>query len=282
MRNALRRGEAASKRASSARAIGGDETFVHVTSGESAGGVVRQTLRRLKRRERILAMRDPMNVGPLEDVDDGARQRLDWWTRVLGKRVSRADAERLDEGPRLRELVEDGSKVVIWHGPEPSERLLLLRVCWYFRGAADRLFEVTFPPPVSRKRPTFHAAVGATPVDTAAARWEQRTAVRDVAGHASEWERLRSTAGDHFRIHEGDRVVETPVTALDDVLVGACRAEWSSPWAIIGRVVWDHPVGDLVLAWRLRELVRIGRIAGRGRGKHPGLPAEVRRPSTEG
>lgn len=250
--------------------------FIHVTSGDSAAGSVRETLRKLGRHEEVVALRDSLDAGPLHDVDSGAAARIAWWDRIYVKPRLRASERRaIDEGPKWRDLVTSGKGIVVWHGPHIAERLVLLRACWYLRHTADRVSEVRFAPPESKRLPAFYGAVGCTPIQVGAQRWEQRARVAHVAELAAEWERLRS-AGEGFRFLEDDRVVLRPVNSLDAAILGACTGEWRSPWRAIAKVIADTATSDLVLAWRLRELIAAGAIEGRGEGTHAGLPAEIR------
>ncbi|MBI2392162.1 MAG: DUF1835 domain-containing protein [Deltaproteobacteria bacterium] len=253
--------------------------FIHLVSGESAGGVVRETLRKLKRREELVVIRDALNVGPLADVDAGGAARIEWWNRVYSKQLPPRETRKLDESAAFHRLAATDTSVVVWHGPHPSERLVLLRACWYLRDAPERTFEVESPPLQSRNLPPFYGSIAIASRDTAERLWEHRRHVADVDARAAEWQRVRATPGDWFRVLEGERLVDVPVTSLDSELVNACSAEWTSPSRVIGTVLVDHPIGDRVLAWRVRELLRAGLIEGRGEGPHSGLPAEVRTPS---
>jgi len=256
----------------------GPDRVVHVVSGESAGGVVWETMRKLKHRDEIVVLRDALNVGPLIDIDNDAAARIEWWNRIYSKRLPPREARKLDETAALCRLAADDATVVVWHGPHPCERLLFLRACWYMRHEPQRLREVVFPPLRSRNLPPFYGAVAIAGADAALRLWDELRAVADVAERAAEWERTRSVPGDAFRVLVDERIVTLPVTSLDSELVSVCTTKWTSPVRVIGTVLADHPIGDRVLAWRIRELVRNGAIEGCGDGPHSGLPAEVRTP----
>ena len=81
------------------------ERCLHLASGESAAGVVRETLARLGRDEGVIANRDAFNVGPLDDVDAGAAGRIVWWTRLFARPLDHDEAKALDDSEVWAESV---------------------------------------------------------------------------------------------------------------------------------------------------------------------------------
>jgi len=64
--------------------IAAPSTFLHLASDPCAADVVKEAVRRLGREEVVLGSRDALADGPLQDVDDGAASRVEWWGRIYG------------------------------------------------------------------------------------------------------------------------------------------------------------------------------------------------------
>ncbi len=253
------------------------EQFLHVASGPTAGDVVEAALQQLDRSETVVAMRDALNVGPLVDVDSGGALRAEWWNRIL-QGTSDDEPERdFDEVPLWNRVVGANTPVVLWHGPHPLEWLMTLRACWYLRHEPERIFEVALPPlPPSRHLPAFYGAVPIVGPVAAVAHWPQCRAVTDVAERARRWVSLRDREGDWIRMLNDAEVTELPITAFDEALMRACSKGWTASARVVGTVLVDTPIADGVLAWRVRELLREGRLEGRGEPRGLGTPAEIR------
>ena len=250
--------------------------FIHLTSGASSANHVRAALKMLGRKERVVHSVDGLGVGPLHDIDDGAASRVRWWAKLEGKKPTARDARQLDESQLWSFLKEAKSPVVVWHSPFPTERLVALRLCWYLRKAPERVYEVKLPPGENPQLPAFYGAVGIVGPAKLAAAWAMHRRVRDVAGRAKRWAAIRSRRGDWIRHLAGDRVVHLPITGYDDKLVQACGDGWSSSTLVVARVLAYVPAGDTILRWRVRELLRLGRLEGKGPRSDLGLPNEVR------
>jgi hypothetical protein len=258
----------------------GDQAFIHLASGEQAAAVVEETLRQLDRHETVIAMVDAFTEGPLSDVDSGAELRTEWYKRLQPELA--ADELPGDDSDLWEEVRASSENVMLWHGPHPIERIFALRACWQLRDMPERLYEVVLAATGQRwrggrERPAFYDAVPiAGPTATVPA-WSQRTKVIDVSERAERWENLRSEPGEWIRVLDGETIRRLPVTAFDTDLVDACRlGEWTASRLVVGRIIAAHPIGLSLLAWRVRELLRTGKLEGRGEDGQIGLPAELR------
>jgi Domain of unknown function (DUF1835)/Protein of unknown function len=258
----------------------GDQAFIHLASGDEAAEVVEETLRQLDRHETVIAMVDAFTEGPLSDVDSGAELRTEWYKRLQPELpVDELPGDDSDLWEEVRARSED---VVLWHGPHPIERIFALRACWQLRDMPERLYEVALvatgqPWRGGRERPAFYDAVPiAGPTATVPA-WSQRTKVIDVSERAERWEKLRSEPGEWIRVLDGETIRHLPVTAFDTRLAESCRLdEWTASRLIVGQVLAAHPIGLSLLVWRVRELLREGKLEGRGEDRGIALPAELR------
>jgi hypothetical protein len=248
--------------------------FLHVASGEGAAHALRSVLKNLAVRGRMVTMRDPLGAGPLHDVDAGGAARMEWWKTVCGEAWH---ARRFDDSPALRRIAE-AERVMLWDGPHPDERLWARRACAFARG---EVHEVVLPPHRSRHLGGFYGALAIILTAEAAAHWANRARVDDVAARAAEWTGVRDASGDGIRIVEDDRIVEHAYTETDEHLLQTC-SEWIETPRAVGTVLADWPIGDRIVVWRVRDLVRAGVLEGRGMGQGhfarawSGAPAEIR------
>jgi hypothetical protein len=173
--------------------------FLHLASGSSAADVVRETLRRLRRDEGVVGMRDAYVEGPLQDADEGGTLRVDWWSRLRGKPMDTTEARALDDGDVWAEVRSSPNDVMLWHGPHPVERIFALRACWHLRDQPDRVYEVALPATGRHwkgvMRPAFYDAVPVVGPNETVPAWERRAKVTDVSACAQRWETLRARAG---------------------------------------------------------------------------------------
>ncbi len=254
-----------------------DETFLHLTSGRHAAEVVRAALGLLGRDETVLFQADAHTDGPLHDVDSGAVERIAWWNRIRVQPLDETEAKNLDDAALWEQVRADRSHVVLWHGPHPADRLFELRACWKLREEAPRIWEVALAAGTSRDLPEFYGAVAIWKPEEAADRWERRAKVADVEARAAEWVTLRDEPGEWLRALDDGGVVRRPITAHDSELIDACRnGDWTKSARVVGTVLAEHPTSDTLLFWRLRELIRMGSLEGRGYNERLGMVDEVR------
>jgi hypothetical protein len=123
--------------------------------------------------------------------------------------------------------------------------------------------------------PRFYDAIAIAGPDVLVAEWPRRASVQDVVGRANEWERQRAEEGDWLRELQGEEIVRLPMDAYDEALIAACQETWTDSIRAIARVLAEKPTSDLVLAWRIRELLDRGALIGRGPSNRAGLPQEL-------
>jgi hypothetical protein len=218
----------------------------------------------------VVAFRDPLNVGPLWDIDADGRARAEFWNAVEPS-TDWVTASR-DEASSWA-TVRDATSIVVWHGPHPSEYLLSLRLAALLPEDGPVLHEVVRPHS-RRKRPAFFDAVGIASPEELTSLMGARVPMRDRAARAARWQALCRSTSTYFRALAPDGIVELEANAYDDRIVAACSREWKRTVRVVGEILCELPVGDRVLAWRVRTLVEKGVLV--GRGQHPFGVAEVR------
>lgn len=223
-------------------------------------------------------MGDNFADGPLCDVDDGGAARIAWWSRIDGGPLDAEHVRALDDRELWTRVATATAGVVLWHGPHPADRVFALRACFRLQTTPERVHEVAYPTPPPRRLAAFFDSVAIRGADAAVSAWDQRRRVDDVASRAKRWEELRARAEDCLRVLDGDAILEVPVTYYDGELVDACNGhEWTDSRRVIGNVLAEHPTNHRVLCWRVRELLRIGVLRGRGAANSIWLPTEIRR-----
>lgn len=237
---------------------------------------MREALKTLERKERVVHAVDGLGIGPLQDIDDGATSRVAWCAKLEGKSRPHEMLVNSTNSQLWSFLTGAKNPIVVWHSPFPSERLVALRLCWRLRKQPQRVYEVKLPRGDNPRLPAFYGAVGIVGPAKLAAAWATHRRIRDVAGRAKRWAAIRSRRGEWIRHLAGDRVVHLPITAYDDKLVDACGEGWSSSSLVLARVLAYVPAGDAILRWRVRELLRMGHLEGKGPPSDLGLPKEVR------
>jgi hypothetical protein len=249
---------------------------VHVTRGIVAGGVVQRALRAADRDEALLALRDPYEVGPLDDLDRGGDGRIAFWTAV-----GLAEPETTLEADAWA-AIGGAASLTVWHGPHPGERLMWLRVAAVRHGSGQPLLEVPCEPAIDDGR---QPSLVGQPLDLARAlRTRRRPA--DLSALAAEWDRVSREPNVMFRRTIDGRIAGLPIDGYDADILMHCRRRFTSLPRVIGRIVTTFPVGDGVIGWRIRTLVREGVLEGRGTGTYgpragehadgatPGLPVD--------
>jgi hypothetical protein len=100
----------------------------------------------------------------------------------------------------------------------------------------------------------------------------------DLDARAENWERVCAAKTVCFReLADDGTVIGLQKDGYDERLVSNCSRDWIRIPTVIGMTMADTHVGDIVLAWRMRELVSAGVLEVRGTG-HFGAE-EVRRSS---
>lgn len=249
--------------------------FLHLTLSKSGAPFIEEALRLLGRDEDVVFLRDDLTVGPLYGIDRGPATRDAWWRRICLEKVGPKPGE-LDETDIWKRIVVDNRNVVVWHAPDPGERIMALRACWFLRQTPSRLYEVPLPPCTHPDLAAFYGAVGVTGSLKLAEAWPRLRRVRNVDARADQWAELRRQRGDKFRALRRGRIIEQPITIHDRALMRGCAEGWTRSTLVLGRVIADVPAGTTVLSWRVRELLAAGMLKGRGPRTEFGLPEEIR------
>jgi hypothetical protein len=209
-----------------------------------------------------------------------APRGIGWYNRINPELA--ANELPRDDSDLWQQVHASSADVMLWHGPHPVERIFAIRACWHLRDSPERVYEVALPATGTRwkgggERPAFYDAVAIAGPNVAVQAWDHRTKVFDVAERANRWEVLRDQPGDWIRILDGEAIVQLPITAYDAAIADACSGrDWMRSSRVIGGILADHQIGYALLTSRIRELVRAGKLEGRGEQNRVGLPTDIR------
>jgi hypothetical protein len=115
---------------------------------------------------------------------------------------------------------------------------------------------------------------GPTPAREAGA--GPRVKIVDVMTRAQRWEELCASAGESVRSLDGDELVLHPLTIHDEHILALCNDAWTDSILVVAHVLAMQSTTDAFLRWRIRELLREGRLQARGPKNRLDLPSEVR------
>ncbi|MBK6691804.1 MAG: DUF1835 domain-containing protein [Myxococcales bacterium] len=242
-----------------------------------AGGHVRKALGELGRDDEVVDLRDGLQVGPLADVDRGAKQRDAWW-QMLSAGVPAwqtfSEETSLDDFGAMGEARADPRPVVVWHGPDPAEHLVMLRTCFHFASTPEARVRGSH----GRRRSAPCAALVLS-----LRRALRRRGDGSLATPASDprCSCARGAGNESSRIPAALRDLRQAASSFSLSMctmrgLRAACVDWTGSTRVLGLVLADLPVGDLFLIWRVRRLLEAGLLEGRGTNEKLGLPGELR------
>jgi hypothetical protein len=247
---------------------------VHIVFGESAGGSLRQALRSMKRKDRVLALNDDLSLGPIDPAEPRARRA--WIAEELGYKVGEALVARVEGfwenalAPAQRWIVWTSRRSArdytgflewLWRlGDQPCDIVDLTDTRFPDRcaeGPAGYLSLVISPGILS---PDQIVAMGL--VDRA-----QPLAPAPRARYRDIWSRLR-TENAPLRVISETGLSSAPITFYDEELLSYAVRHWRKVARIVGEALTSQEefsrCGDLLLAARMRALANAGRLEARG------------------
>lgn len=252
-----------------------DKTYVHLVVDDNTANLLRETLLVLGRNEEVIAVSDALAMGPLTDVDEGARSRFEWWAR-LGVQDLQELENYVDDRAIWDALRTDPRDVMLWSSAHPDEHLFALRACWHLRDYPTRIHEVVMTNKLYPRVSDAFARLGIMGPKAGVAHWSDRSRIVDVKERANRWEAIRSREGDWLRELRDGQIVHLGVDAHDEKLVMACSKDWTDSIRAVGGVIAELPVGLSLLTWRIHTLVRDGVLEARGPTNRLGMPSELK------
>jgi hypothetical protein len=231
--------------------------MLHIAPGLSAGGELRQALRRAGRSDEVLACCDDLSCGPIDP--DSPSVRLDWWRQFDS--CNDYDGYMVVFGqipPFWDRVTSTDERLVVWFGRHSAMELAFFSA--WAEKLGDRPYDIVDvtgrePSVVSitserRLRTMFGSERPVTPKERDAAR--------------RQWRRLKAENAP-FRVVSDAGLVSAPIDHFDSWLLERATTEWRKAARIVGDAMGYNmepyiQVGDLMLLMRIVALVEEGKL----------------------
>ena len=241
--------------------------MIHVTFSPSAAGSLRQMLAKRGVRERVIELTDDLDLGPISRGDLTGRQ--DWLNRnaPLGLPMAEQRDWFAESEARFCEAVEANRDRLVWIAPSSATELAGL--FWYldrFGGEGSRIIQADFVPHNwwNTEPPTSLGQLGEEQL--AELLDEAPRVERDSTRYpADRWQQLIDD-GALVRAVKDGALQSVADDFFDWSILEQCKPDWrKAPYVLANAMssLWDagHNTNLDLLVWRVRELIKNGRIA---------------------
>jgi hypothetical protein len=241
---------------------------LHILFSASAAGTLRQVLTVRGSGDEVVGFADCLAMGPIAGGDPD--ERAAWFEAHVPERFGWgwiADSTR----DFLSAIRAWRGKRLVWIAPQSACEQCGLQ--WFFEqvagGAAGPMI-IADAPLSGGWRDAPPLGLGELPAELVAGLLDRapRRQWPDARASGDVWRRLRGEDG-LLRIVERGALRTVAEDHFDDLLLGSCSGEWRKWSRVVGDAMTkamerSHHTGDAFYLWRLRELVRLGRIECRG------------------
>ncbi|WP_079212805.1 DUF1835 domain-containing protein [Brucella pituitosa] len=213
----------------------------------------------------ILSFADDLTFGPIDDIDTGAINRASFLKHVYDEPVlcqmeMQGGLEEIlqREASQLQfDTPRTPKPIVIWHGNNAADQLLLRRVVCQLRHQIRPLFELNLP--LRDRNGIVYDTETAVPAPYCVEQLWTRFNPIDMTRQQiliADWQRLRKDKG--LRQISGQRLTVHSLGALDASILQLFVSGWKSINDIGMTSVTEiegNPVSSVFVNWRIRELV---------------------------
>jgi hypothetical protein len=250
---------------------------LHIVFSDTVGGSLKEALRRVGRRDRVIHLSDNLSFGPINPPDPAARQD---WIRAqflidLGGREWPAGA--IDKF--WRAALSTSARRIVWVSKRAAHEYAgFLEFVWRLGDAPCEVVEfdqdeIAYRRPDGQTRSSVAICLGElAPQHFEDKRYWDRAVPLDAAArdrYCANWAQLRSESAP-FRIVTEHGLVSAPITQFDDLLLSCAVGNWRKVARVVGEALGSfldgpfYQAGDFVLHARLCALVKEGRLEGQG------------------
>lgn len=239
------------------------EKILHITSGHSAAGVLRQCLRERALYDKVERSAGLLTYGPMPK---------DFSEKELMKRAQYLDAQfrcgatilYAEIGCLIKHDFDKYDKTVLWHGDNVEEQLLLYMLCSFikkelYQADITALYEL-FPHFKNTGRPL---SLGSCSSENARIMYDKIEPISPglKQKYSQRWN-YWSKSESPLRIMCDNTILEADEDYFDDFILSKCSCEYQSAARVIGEVLGytDQLIGDQFLHMRIVELIRKGKI----------------------
>jgi hypothetical protein len=252
------------------------EQRMHVLFGDSAAGCLRAALAKVGRQDRVTCLSDSFEFGPINPPDPTARAQ--WADEELG--VANWHEVAMQTETAISASLAGGIRPIAW---------LSRRDAHWYAGFLEWLSRLNDAPcdvidvtdlMVRGRTDGKRAASPSLAISPSTLDPDQiveaglfdmtmslASSVRDQ--YLALWCELRAENAP-LRSVSSDGLVSVPITFFDPIVMSSATADWRKMARVLGEALvqaWEgdlHPVGDLVLAARIRALAECGHLEWRG------------------
>lgn len=258
--------------------------IVHVASGASSAGTLREALSLLGSTERVIGLPDSLSVGPIDPPDPQARQA---WSESTLRNV--IDVDPVEVEMAWADATSPDIHPVFWVClRSPMEHACFLAFASRLGGRGADIVDVTDVAHMAagglRRLRSLGQLRAREIVASRVSETRRALSAAELRAASMRWAELRGENAP-LRIVKDGRLVSAPLTHYDDLLVEQASQEWEIAPRLIGRIfdkmfsleaLAGEGTSDAVLFGRMLALGGTGALEVRGRG--PGmLNHQVRR-----
>lgn len=248
-----------------------------ITWGDSAGGLLRRLCGPHVGDHDILVVQDDFRFGPLSDADGSGAIRHAMWQAVwkaqwwwVTQAVEASFSRRfLAYQKRLQALREETCPVIVWHGNNVHDRLMLGMIATLLPSTTSlsAASVTTLPDGVWQERK--YSAVAMYPPDRLAAVMPEKLSPEYRQELQVLWMNWKVTGQGWRELDVQDCITEFPVGHFDARLLNSFSYEEDRSSAkVIGDMLGRYFIGDAFLFWRLALLQQCGCVTLLPSGKH--------------
>lgn len=226
----------------------------------------------------VLQIKDDYAVGPIENIyeGEGYQQRRNWWMQLLEGSPYKEQADIVDDKLTVhnlkKALTENSEEIVwIWMGQNQHD------VCGYywlmpqlkeFQGRIMVLYMNNLPF-INEKGQIFYPSWlhEIQPKEFLKAKKLARpVTLSEFEIDPDEWARLTQENGMVRMLEGGKKIASKDETFYDGEILKNITGEWQKASRVLSNTLNRMKVktGDVFIMWRLKELVRSGKISAEG------------------
>ncbi|MFZ2029746.1 MAG: DUF3658 domain-containing protein [Vitreimonas sp.] len=243
---------------------------INLVQGHSAGGLLRRAIRDFGLPGDVRVIDDDLSIGPLHDD----KRRNEWWVNVYGPYSEAHQPSVYDQWRATGANLSAGSELVIWSSNCARDHVFERMAAFALGDQLGAASLVHVPASGKLEGVPFHLPDALAQMD---GKRRPVTSTEIAKWSASFANDLRQSNG--VRLLRQDSITALPDSALDDFLFERCPFEWTKWYRTVGEAMADcdgqNLICDAFFSWRLRLLVKLGRIEVQGDTMSPDGPKDV-------
>lgn len=237
--------------------------ILHLVSGYSAFACLNESLKENKNAE-LIDIQEYFTIGPLFNIEkkDGREKRVDYFTKLFKAIHAENMIDELQKNIStiaLEKLSNSTEPIVFWYSNDTNEQILLRAMCKHIEYERISLINVS---DVVIDDYEIIAVAQCSPQQLRQALQESRKITqKEHEQYAKEWDELmKSTSSLH--VYDGNKIVGKPDNYYDKHILAECTNEFLPASKIVGNSMGkiEENIGDSFLDYRLRELIKQGKI----------------------